>query len=95
MRNKSVMAARQRSLGSDRSRPVGSRATTQPPTARWNASFNRTLADEWAYARLWKSERSRALALVRFLHRYNHHRHHTAIGGPPASRVNNLAGYNI
>ena len=57
--------------------------------------FNRTLADEWAYARLWKSERSRALALDRFLHRYNHHRHHTAIGGPPANRVTNLAGHNI
>ena len=56
--------------------------------------FNRTLADEWAYARLWKSERSRAVALDRFLHRYNHHRHHTAIGGPPASRVTNLAGHN-
>jgi len=56
--------------------------------------FNRTLVDEWAYARLWKSERSRARALDRFLHRYNHHRHHTAIGGPPASRVNNLAGQN-
>jgi len=56
--------------------------------------FNRTLADEWAYARLWKSEGSRALALDRFLHRYNHHRHHTAIGGPPASRVSNLAGHN-
>jgi transposase InsO family protein len=56
--------------------------------------FNRTLADEWAYARLWKSERSRALALDRFLHRYNHHRHHTAIGGPPATRVTNLAGHN-
>jgi transposase InsO family protein len=56
--------------------------------------FNRTLADEWAYARLWRSERSRALALDRYLHRYNHHRHHTAIGGPPASRVTNLAGHN-
>ena len=56
--------------------------------------FNRTLADEWAYAQLWKSERSRARALDRFLHRYNHHRHHTAIGGPPASSVNNLPGYN-
>jgi transposase InsO family protein len=56
--------------------------------------FNRTLADEWAYARLWRSERSRALALDRLLHRYNHHRHHTAIGGPPASRVTNLAGHN-
>jgi transposase InsO family protein len=56
--------------------------------------FNRTLADEWAYARLWRSEASRARALDRFMHRYNHHRHHTAIGGPPASRVTNLAGQN-
>jgi len=56
--------------------------------------FNRTLADEWAYARLWKSERSRRLGLDRFMHRYNHHRHHTAIGGPPISRVNNLPGHN-
>jgi transposase InsO family protein len=56
--------------------------------------FNRTLADEWAYARLWKSEAARARALDRFIHRYNHHRHHTAIGGPPASRVTNLAGHN-
>ena len=56
--------------------------------------FNRTLAEEWAYARLWKSDTSRARALDRFLHRYNHHRHHTAIGGPPASRVTNLQGHN-
>ena len=56
--------------------------------------FNRTLVDEWAYARLWSSEASRRRALDPWLHRYNHHRHHTAIGGPPASRVNNLAGHN-
>lgn len=56
--------------------------------------FNRTLADEWAYARLWKSETSRARGLDRFLHTYNHHRHHTAIGGPPITRVTNLAGHN-
>ena len=57
--------------------------------------FNRTLLDEWAYARLWKTEASRARALDRWLHTYNHHRHHTAIGGPPISRVNNQAGHNI
>ena len=57
--------------------------------------FNRTLLDEWAYNRLWKSDASRARALDPWLHRYNHHRHHTAIGGPPASRVNNLPGHNI
>ena len=56
--------------------------------------FNRTLADEWAYARLWTSESSRRRGLDRYLHRYNHHRNHTAIGGPPASRVNNLPSYN-
>ena len=56
--------------------------------------FNRTLADEWAYARLWTSDARRARTLDPRLHRYNHHRHHTAIGGPPASRVTNLAGQN-
>ena len=56
--------------------------------------FNRTLLDEWAYARLWRSDASRARTLDRWLHRYNHHRHHTAIGGPPISRINNLAGHN-
>jgi transposase InsO family protein len=56
--------------------------------------FNRTLLDEWAYARLWRSETSRARALASWLHRYNHHRHHTAIGGPPASRINNQPGQN-
>ena len=56
--------------------------------------FNRTLLDEWAYARTWRSDTSRARALDRWLHRYNHHRYHTAIGGPPASRVTNLATYN-
>jgi transposase InsO family protein len=56
--------------------------------------FNRTLADEWAYSRLWKSDAARARTLDRWLHRYNHHRHHTAIGGPPASRVTNLARHN-
>jgi transposase InsO family protein len=56
--------------------------------------FNRTLLDEWAYQRTWRSDAQRARALDRWLHRYNHHRHHTAIGGPPASRINNLANYN-
>jgi transposase InsO family protein len=56
--------------------------------------FNRTLADDWTYAHLWRSNAGRVRGLDRFLHRYNHHRHHTAIGGSPASRVNNLAGHN-
>lgn len=56
--------------------------------------FNRTLLDEWAYSRTWRSDAARTRALDRWLHRYNHHRHHTAIGGPPASRINNLVIYN-
>jgi transposase InsO family protein len=57
--------------------------------------FNRTLADEWAYARPYTSETQRRAALDPWLHTYNHHRGHTALGGhPPASRVTNLSGQN-
>jgi transposase InsO family protein len=54
--------------------------------------FNRTMLDEWAYAHAYRSETQRRAALPAWLHHYNHHRHHTAIGGPPASRVPNLTG---
>ena len=56
--------------------------------------FNRTLQNEWAYARPYRSEAARTRALDTWLHMYNHHRHHTAIGGPPVGRVNNLVGQN-
>jgi transposase InsO family protein len=57
--------------------------------------FNRTLLDEWAYVRLYTSDEARERALTRWLHTYNHHRAHTALGGqPPASRVNDLAGHH-
>jgi transposase-like protein len=56
--------------------------------------FNRTLLDEWGYVRAYGSESARRRAFDGWLHRYNHHRHHTAIGGPPISRVNNVLGYN-
>jgi transposase InsO family protein len=58
--------------------------------------FHRTLAHEWAYVRPYPSERARVVALRKWLHLYNHHRTHTAIGGvPPASRVTNLSGQYI
>ncbi len=58
--------------------------------------FNRTLADEWAYARVYTSNSQRTRALDRFLHTYNHHRGHTALGGePPITRATNLAGQHI
>jgi transposase InsO family protein len=51
--------------------------------------FNRTLLDEWAYARVYTSNNQRHRALDRWLHLYNHHRGHTALGGePPISRTN-------
>jgi transposase InsO family protein len=54
--------------------------------------FHRTLADEWAYARLYTSDAQRCEEYPRWLHNYNHHRGHTALGGqPPASRVPNLS----
>lgn len=54
--------------------------------------FNRTLLDEWAYVRVYASDEERTAALDDWLHLYNHHRGHTAIGGPPISRINNPAG---
>ncbi|MGN9796459.1 IS481 family transposase, partial [Streptomyces sp. OZ13] len=55
--------------------------------------FNRTLLDEWAYTRPYRSEQERRDAFPGWLHTYNHHRGHTALKGhPPASRVPNLTG---
>ncbi|MFF5456270.1 IS481 family transposase, partial [Streptomyces sp. NPDC012950] len=55
--------------------------------------FNRTLLDEWAYAKPYRSEQERRDAFPGWLHSYNHHRGHTALAGkPPASRVPNLTG---
>ncbi|WP_188757343.1 integrase core domain-containing protein, partial [Microbacterium album] len=54
--------------------------------------FHRTLADGWAYARFYDSEAERRAALPGWLHFYNHHRRHSAIGAPPISRLNNLPG---
>jgi transposase InsO family protein len=55
--------------------------------------FHRTLADGWAFACLYASESARRKALPRWLHHYNHHRPHTAIGKvPPITRLTNLSG---
>jgi transposase InsO family protein len=58
--------------------------------------FHRTLADGWAFAKFYSSENARRAALPAFLHDYNHHRPHTAIGkNPPITRLTNLAGHHI
>lgn len=68
----------------------------RPYTPRTNGKverFNRTLLEEWAYVRVYGSDAERTAALDEWLHIYNHHRNHTAIGGPPISRVNNLPAH--
>jgi transposase InsO family protein len=57
--------------------------------------FHRTLLEEWAYVRPYWRESDRTRALARWLHRYNHHRVHSAVGGPPLSRVTNLPREHI
>ncbi|GAA2768551.1 hypothetical protein GCM10010103_75930 [Streptomyces paradoxus] len=65
----------------------------RPQTNGKAERFNRTLLDEWAYARPYWSEAERREAFPGWLHTYNHHRGHTALAGqPPASRVPNLTG---
>jgi len=71
---------------------------TRPYTPKTNGKverFNRTLLEEWAYVRVYLSDEERTAALDDWLHLYNHHRHHTAIGGPPIARVNDLLGQYI
>ena len=56
--------------------------------------FHRTMLEEWAYAAPYLSDTARRDAFPAWLHTYNHHRGHTALGGhPPASRVTNLRGF--
>ncbi|TCC30675.1 IS481 family transposase, partial [Kribbella capetownensis] len=55
--------------------------------------FHRTLADGWAFKQLYPTEQARRTALPGWLHHYNHHRPHTAIGKtPPITRLTNLPG---
>jgi transposase InsO family protein len=56
--------------------------------------FNRTLLDEWAYARLYHSNAQRCRAFTRWLRFYNHQRPHTSLDGltPMAVLINNAHG---
>jgi transposase InsO family protein len=58
--------------------------------------FHRTLAEGWAFKRFYSSENARRAALPAWIHEYNHHRPHTAIGkASPITRLDNLAGHHI
>jgi transposase InsO family protein len=57
--------------------------------------FHRTLGDGWAYARFYESTQQRNIELPGWLHFYNHHRVHSAIGAkPPISRLTNVPGHH-
>jgi transposase InsO family protein len=69
----------------------------RPQTNGKSERFNRTLLDEWAYVRPYRSNDERLLALPEFVERYNHHRPHTSLEGhtPMAALVNNVSGNHI
>ena len=57
--------------------------------------FHRTLAEGWAFKKFYNSESARLAALPAWIHTYNHHRPHSAIGkAAPITRLNNLAGHH-
>lgn len=64
---------------------------TRPYTPRTNGKaerFIKTALLEWAYVRLYRHSEERAQALTRWLHHYNWHRPHSAVGGrAPITRV--------
>jgi transposase InsO family protein len=81
--------AEQAQLGIKHSRTRPRRPQTNGKVER----LNRTLLEEWAYRRLYTSERARRAALSGWLHHYNHHRPHTALGNlPPITRCTNDSG---
>ena len=88
---------------SARCRGAGARHIYTRPYSPWQSGkverMNRTVAQEWQYARAWGSEAERASTLPAFIERYNRERPHNACRGlPPMSRivgVNNLSARNI
>jgi len=60
----------------------------RPQTNGKAERFNRTLLEEWAYTKLYRSNGARLAELPRFLDFYNQRRPHTALGGrSPVDRL--------
>jgi transposase InsO family protein len=58
--------------------------------------FHRILLEEWAYIRPWTSDRQRQAAYDGFMHFYNHHRSHGALGwNTPIQTLTRLTGNNL
>ncbi len=57
--------------------------------------FHRTMAEGWAFKKFYNTETARRAALPAWIHYYNHHRPHSAIGKTsPITRLDNLAGHH-
>jgi transposase InsO family protein len=65
----------------------------RPQTNGKAERFIRTMLGGWAYGAIYGSTAERTVALDGWLHHYNHHRRHAALGHqPPITRLNNLLG---
>jgi transposase InsO family protein len=63
----------------------------RPQTNGKAERFIRTLLSGWAYGAIYRSSQERTQALDGWLHTYNHHRNHRALGRkPPAARLDEL-----
>jgi transposase InsO family protein len=81
---------RQAGVRHSRTRPY------RPQTNGKIERFHRTLTDGWAFKKFYPSEADRLAALPTWIHEYNHHRPHSAIGkAAPITRLDNLAGHHI
>jgi len=75
-------ALRHRDIRHIRTRPY------RPQTNGKAERFNRTLAEEWAYKRIYTTNQQRLDQLTRWLNTYNQWRPHGGVGGkPPATRL--------
>jgi len=84
-KNYTVSAAFQAALGDRRHKTT---RHYRPQTNGKAERFNRTLLDEWAYARVFNSNDERTATLDDWLRDYNWTRAHSALGNhPPASRL--------
>jgi transposase InsO family protein len=67
----------------------------RPQTNGKAERFIRTMLGGWAYGAIYRSSRERTAALDGWLHHYNHHRRHSALGHqPPVTRTNVLGTYS-
>jgi len=68
----------------------------RPQTNGKAERFIQTALREWAYRLAYQSSEQRSQALKAWLHHYNHHRSHSALGGlAPAHKLNGLFGRDI